>query len=186
MALTESNMLPLGSALPAFSLPDTVSGAAVSDADFDGKPLVVVFMCNHCPFVVHILDELASAGRDFQSKGVSMLAISSNDVASHPADGPGHMAQLARDKGFVFPYAFDESQQVAKSFDAACTPDFYLFDAAGKLVYRGQFDASRPGNGVAVTGEDLRAAVGAVVDGVALSGSQTPSIGCNIKWRHVA
>ncbi|MEM6985578.1 MAG: thioredoxin family protein [Pseudomonadota bacterium] len=183
MALTESNMLPLGAALPAFSLPDTVSGDLVTDQDYRGKPLVVVFMCNHCPFVVHVLDELARAGRDFAAQGVSMLAISSNDVQSHPADGPDRMAQLARDKGFVFPYAYDESQAVAKAFDAACTPDFYLFNADAELVYRGQFDASRPGNGIDITGDDLRSAVSALVAGSPVAASQTPSIGCNIKWR---
>ncbi|MEM9602823.1 MAG: thioredoxin family protein [Pseudomonadota bacterium] len=183
MALTESNMLPLGAALPAFSLPDTVSGDTVSHTDFEGKPLVVVFMCNHCPFVVHILDGLAAAGRDFQAQGVAMLAVSSNDVRTHPADGPEHMATLARETGFVFPYAYDETQQAAKAFDAACTPDFYLFDATGSLVYRGQFDASRPGNDVDVTGEDLRAAVSALLAGDPISATQAPSIGCNIKWR---
>lgn len=183
MALTESTMLPLGAALPAFSLPDTVSGANVSDADFRGKPLVVVFICNHCPYVVHILDALASAGRDFAAAGVGMLAISSNDIETHPADAPDLMAELARTRGFNFPYAFDASQRVARAFDAACTPDFYLFDAEGALVYRGQFDASRPGNGIAVTGEALRAAVEAVGAGKAVSEAQTPSIGCSIKWR---
>ncbi len=179
-------MLPLGAALPAFSLPDTVSGESISHTDFAGKPLVVVFMCNHCPFVIHLLSELAAAGRDFTALGVQVLAISSNDVATHPADSPEHMAALAREQGFDFPYVYDESQQVARAFDAACTPDFYLFDAGAKLVYRGQFDASRPGNNLPVTGDDLRAAVSALVAGEPIADSQTPSIGCNIKWKGAA
>lgn len=186
MALTESNMLPLGAALPAFSLPDTRTGDTVSNTDYTGKPLVVVFMCNHCPFVVHLLDGLASAGRDFQAQGVSVLAISSNDVSTHPSDGPEHMANLARNMGFDFPYAYDESQAVARAFDAACTPDFYLFDAAGTLVYRGQFDGARPGSNEPVSGEDLRAAVSALVAGEAVPHEQKPSIGCSIKWRRAA
>ena len=186
MALTESNMLPLGAALPAFSLPDTRTGDTVSHTDYAGKPVMVVFMCNHCPFVVHLLEGLASAARDFQAQGVSVLAISSNDVSTHPLDSPERMAALARDNGFDFPYAYDESQAAARAFDAACTPDFYLFDAAGKLVYRGQFDGARPGNAMPVTGGDLRAAVSALVAGDAVSATQQPSIGCNIKWRDVA
>ena len=185
MALTESNMLPLGAALPDFSLPDSRTGKTVANTDYAGTPVMVVFMCNHCPFVVHLLDGLAAAARDFQAQGVSVLAISSNDVSTHPADSPERMAELAQEHGFDFPYAFDESQAIARAFDAACTPDFYLFDSGGKLVYRGQFDGARPGNAVAVTGEDLRAAVDALVAGATISSSQKPSIGCSIKWRAV-
>jgi len=186
MARTPSNMLALGTELPAFTLPDTVSGRPISSREYAGKPVVVAFLCNHCPFVKHIRDELAKFGTFCESKGVRVLAISSNDVATYPADSPELMTKEAREAGYTFPYLYDESQEVARIFNAACTPDLYLFDAAGKLAYRGQFDDSRPGNGIPVTGRDLRAAVEAVVAGRAPTAEQVPSIGCNIKWKQGA
>ncbi|HEX9619242.1 MAG TPA: thioredoxin family protein [Polyangiaceae bacterium] len=183
MARTPSQMLELGTQLPAFSLRDTVSDRTVSSTELDGSTAVVAFICNHCPFVVHIQSELSAFGRDCEEKGVKVVAISANDVTSHPEDGPAKMAERAREVGYAFPYLFDETQAVAQAFRAACTPDFYVFDRNGKLAYRGQFDSSRPGNGIAVTGEDLRAAVEAVAAGRAPAGDQKPSIGCNIKWR---
>ena len=183
MAATPSNMLPLGTPIPEFSLPDTLSGRSVSSRELLGEPSVVVFICNHCPFVKHIQRGLAEFGGFCDERGVKMVAISSNDVATHPDDAPDKMAVLAREAGYVFPYLYDESQDVATAFRAACTPDLYIFDAQGKLAYRGQFDASRPGNGVPVTGEDARAAVQALVLGELPSPEQKPSVGCNIKWK---
>ncbi len=183
MALTTSTMLALGAKLPAFRLPDTVSGREVSDTDFAGRPLLVAFMCEHCPFVRHIREGIAALGRYAAEVNVGMVAISSNDPGSHPADGPLHMAEGARRSGFVFPYLFDESQAVARSFRAACTPEFYLFDEHGHLVYRGQMDGARPSNGVPVTGADVRAAIDEVIAGRLPSADQKPSIGCNIKWK---
>jgi peroxiredoxin len=183
MALTPSTMLPLGTAAPDFSLPDT-TGKTVSLADFKGKPaLVVLFICNHCPYVKHIREGLARFARDYQAKGVAIVAISSNDVANYPDDSPAKMAEEVKSAGYTFPYLYDETQEVAKAYRAACTPDIYLFDQDQKLVYRGQFDDSRPGNGVLVTGKDLRAAVDAVLASKTVSDNQTPSIGCNIKWK---
>jgi peroxiredoxin len=176
-------MLPLGTPMPQFSLPDAVSGRVVSSAELAGTPAVVIFICNHCPFVKHIRTGLADFGRYAHQRGVKMVAISSNDIEKYPDDAPPAMAREATEAGYVFPYLFDESQAVAKAFDAACTPDLYIFDAQGKLAYRGQFDASRPGNGVPVTGEDARAAVDALLSGRAPAENQTPSIGCNIKWK---
>jgi len=176
-------MLPLGTTLPEFSLPDTVSGKTIASSTLLGKPCVVVFICNHCPFVKHIRDGLASFGRYCQERGVPMVAISSNDVTTHPDDSPDKMAVEARDAGYTFPYLYDETQEVAEAFRAACTPDLYVFDSRGKLAYRGQFDSSRPGNGVPVTGKDARDAVAALVAGGSPSADQTPSIGCNIKWK---
>lgn len=183
MARTPSRMLPLGSPLPQFMLPDTVSGRSVGSEELAGKPSVVIFICNHCPYVKHIRSGLADFGRFCQERGVPMLAISSNDVAAYPDDSPEAMQREAREAGYVFPYLYDESQDVARAFDAACTPDLYIFDREGKLAYRGQFDDSRPSNGLPVTGRDARSAVEALLAGSRPSEQQTPSIGCNIKWR---
>lgn len=183
MAATPSQMLAIGTLLPSFTLPDVVTGKGFASSALLGKPAVVAFVCNHCPYVKHIQKELAAFGRDCAARGVGLVAISSNDAVAYPQDGPGPMAVEAREQGYVFPYLFDEDQSVAQQFHAACTPDFYLFDAAGKLVYRGQFDDSRPKNGLPVTGKDLRAAVDAVLSHQAPASEQRPSIGCNIKWR---
>jgi peroxiredoxin len=183
MAATASTMLPLGTEAPAFSLPDT-KGKLVSAKDLKDAPaLLVVFMCNHCPFVKHILDGLVGLIKDYQAKGVAAVGISSNDVADYPDDRPELMAKLAKQKGFTFPYLYDETQDVAKAYHAACTPDFFLFDKQRKLVYRGQMDDSRPGNGTPVTGRDLRAALDATLEGKPVPAQQKPSIGCNIKWK---
>lgn len=183
MARTPSTMRELGSPLPKFDLPDTTTGKLVSDNTLRSHVSVVAFICNHCPFVIHIRPGLAEFGRFCKSNGVPFVAISSNDVETHPADGPEQMALEAKSAGYEFPYLYDESQAVARAFDAACTPDFFVFDAEGKLAYRGQFDASRPGNGVPVTGDDLRTAVAALLAGERPGDDQKPSIGCNIKWR---
>ena len=183
MARTPSTMLPLETELPAFSLPDTTRDRVVSSAQYSGRPLVVAFICNHCPFVKHIRSELARFGRYCDEHGVGMVAISSNDVVGYPDDSPPNMAKEAREAGYTFPYLYDESQSVARAFHAACTPDFYLFDAAGRLAYRGQFDDSRPGNGVQVSGRDLQGAVDALLSGSRPSAEQKASIGCNIKWK---
>jgi len=184
MALTESNMLPLGTAAPDFSLPG-IDGATYSLRSFEaGKLLLVAFICNHCPFVKHIQQELARLGRDCREQGVAMVAISSNDVEAYPADGMDKMREEAAGAGYVFPYLLDETQQVAKAYDAACTPDFFLFDAARKLVYRGRFDESRPNSTTPVTGKDLRAAIAAALNNQAIpADKQQPSMGCNIKWK---
>ena len=183
MVKTASTMLPLGTKAPDFSLVN-VDGKTVSLADFqDASALVVIFMCNHCPFVIHIAPGLAQFGQDYQQKGVAIVGISSNDVDTHPDDSPEQMVHEAEQRGYVFPYLFDETQEVAKAYRAACTPDIFLFDADQRLVYRGQFDSSRPESGVPVTGEDLRAAVDAVLAGRQVNDAQTPSIGCNIKWK---
>lgn len=183
MALTPSTMLPLGTQAPRFALPDT-DGRTVSLDDFtSAKALVVMFICNHCPFVKHVRDELARFGRDMKAKGVAVVAISSNDVSTHPADSPAKMAEEKKAAGYDFPYLYDAEQSVAAEYKAACTPDFYLFDQNLKLVYRGQFDDSRPGNGIPVTGSDLRQAVDALLSGQPASSPQKPSIGCNIKWK---
>jgi len=175
-------MLPLGTEAPDFSLLN-VDGKTVSRADLAGKPaLVVAFICNHCPFVMHLADEFAAFGNEYASKGAAVVAISSNDVANYPADSPEMMVKEAENRGYQFPYLYDETQEVAKEYAAACTPDFYVFDANQRLAYRGQFDSSRPDSGVAPTGADLRAAVDAVLAGNAPSDDQTPSLGCNIKW----
>ncbi len=184
MSLTPSTMLPLGTLAPAFELPDTVSGRTVKLSDFAAKKgLLVVFLCSHCPYVKHIRDGLARFGRDHVAKNLAIVAISANDPATHPDDAPGKLASDARAAGYTFPVLFDESQEIAKSYTAACTPDFFLFDRQRKLVYRGQFDASRPGNDVPVTGADLRAAVEALLADLQPSKAQKPSLGCNIKWR---
>jgi peroxiredoxin len=176
-------MLPLGTVAPDFRLPDT-NGKMVALADFkDARALVIAFICNHCPYVKHIRSGLAEFGRDMQTKSVAIVAINSNDAKTYPADSPAKMNDEARDAGYLFPYLHDESQTTAKAYRAACTPDFYVFDDQRRLVYRGQFDASRPGNGISVTGADLRAAVRALLNGKPVSEKQMPSIGCNIKWR---
>lgn len=183
MALTPSTMLPLGSKAPDFSLPDT-DGKTVSLADLAGAPaLLVVFLCNHCPYVKHVRHELAKLGKDYQNQGVAVVGISSNDVISHPDDSPQLMAKEKAEVGYTFPYLFDETQEVARAYQAACTPDFYVFDRDQTLVYRGQMDASRPGNGIPVTGADLRKALDAVLAGQPVPSDQRPSIGCNIKWK---
>jgi peroxiredoxin len=176
-------MLPLGTSAPDFHLPDT-NGKMVSPADFKGAPaLLVIFLCNHCPYVIHIRAGLAQLGRDCQAKGVAMVGINANDAVNYPSDSPARMKDEARSAGYTFPYLHDETQATAKAYRAACTPDIYLFDGARKLVYRGQFDDSRPGNAIPVTGKDLRAALDAVLAGKPVAAKQTPSIGCNIKWK---
>ena len=183
MVRTPSTMLPLGTVAPDFALPN-VDGRTVSFADAAGtRGTVVMFICNHCPFVKHVADQLAALGRDYLPRGVGFAAISSNDVSTHPADSPEQMVREAEERGYPFPYLYDETQDVAKAYRAACTPDFFVFDAERRLVYRGQLDASRPGNDVPVTGTDLRAALDAVVAGRDISAGQVPSIGCNIKWK---
>ena len=182
MVQTLSTMLSLGTAAPDFRLPDT-DGKMVSTSDYPGKPLLVVFMCNHCPFVKHIREGLAKFARDYQSKGLAVVGINANDVATHPNDSPEKMKEEKKAAGYPFPYLFAASQAVAKAYRAACTPDFFLFDRRQKLAYRGQFDDSRPGNDIPVTGKDLRAAVDAVLADRPVSAEQKPSIGCNIKWK---
>ena len=184
MAKTESTMLPLGTPAPDFRLPDTVSGKTVSLDDVAGdKGTLVMFICNHCPFVKHVLDELARLGRDYPDQGFGLVAISSNDVTGYPQDRPERMAELAQAKGFSFPYLYDQSQNTARAYDAACTPDFFVFDGNRKLAYRGQLDDARPGNSIPVTGKDLRAALDALIEGKPVPTEQKPSIGCNIKWK---
>lgn len=183
MALTSSTMVPLGTVAPDFSLPDT-TGRTVPLSEFKDAPaLVVVFMCNHCPYVRHIRHGLARFARDVMPRGVAMVGINSNDAAEYPQDSPARMAEEVKDVGYIFPYLFDETQAVARLYKAACTPDFYLFDGTQRLVYHGQFDDSRPGNSVPVTGNDLRAAVDAILAGTPVSLVQKPSLGCNIKWK---
>jgi peroxiredoxin len=183
MVRTPSTMLPLGTVAPDFSLPN-VDGRIMSFADAAGpRGTIVMFICNHCPFVKHVADQLAALGRDCLGQGVGVVAISANDVSLHPADSPEQMVREAEDRGYVFPYLYDETQEVAKEYHAACTPDFYLFDANRRLVYRGQFDASRPGNEIPVTGGDLRAAITALLAGAPPVADQIPSLGCNIKWK---
>jgi peroxiredoxin len=176
-------MLPLGTKAPDFSLVN-VDGRTVSLADFEGKPaLVVIFLCNHCPYVKHLADALARFTSEYLAKGVGVVGISSNDVANYPADSPEQMVAEAESRGYEFPYLYDETQDVAKAYHAACTPDFYLFDGDQRLVYRGQFDGSRPESGIPVTGADLRTAIDAVLAGREPPADQRPSIGCNIKWK---
>jgi peroxiredoxin len=184
MSLTESTMLELGTIAPDFALTDVVSGQTVRRDDFKGKDaLLVMFICAHCPYVKHIEKTLGTLGSGYAGKPLAIVAISSNDVTTHPADNPEGMKAQAHANGFVFPYLYDESQAVAHAYMAACTPDFFLFDKDLRLVYRGQYDASRPGNGVAVTGEYLRVAIDTVLAGKPVPTEQQPSIGCNIKWK---
>ena len=184
MALTNSTMLPLGTPIPAFALPDVVSGQSISQDTFaDKQGFLVMFICKHCPYVVHVKDELARLGRDYADQNLGIVAISSNDVSGYPDDAPESLKVMAQQLGFVFPFCYDETQEVAKAFTAACTPDFFLFDRDRKLVYRGQLDDSRPGNGKPVTGKDLRTALNAVLDGQPINQDQRPSAGCNIKWK---
>ncbi len=182
MVKTASTMLSLGTQAPDFSLLN-VDGKIISRSDFVGKPLLVVFMCNHCPFVIHIRKTLQEFGVEYQAKGLAIVGISSNDVVAYPQDGPDKMKEEAKSAGYTFPYLFDATQDVAKAYCAACTPDIFLFDKNHGLAYRGQFDSSRPGNGVAVTGQDLRAAADAVLADQPVAAEQRASIGCNIKWK---
>lgn len=184
MALTESTMLELGASAPAFTLDDFTSGKSVSlDAVAKEKGVLVLFICSHCPYVVHIHKALGELGRDYADQPVGIVGICSNDPVSNPRDSVENLQAQVREQGFTFPYLLDRTQDVAKAYKAACTPDLFLFDGDKKLVYRGQFDGSRPGNDIPVTGADLRAALDAVIAGEAVSADQTPSIGCNIKWK---
>jgi thiol-disulfide isomerase/thioredoxin len=177
-------MLPLGTKMPAFSLTDAVSGKTVTDRAAAGKKAtLVMFICNHCPFVKHVMDELGRLGADYIPKGVGVVAVNANDVEKYPQDGPDKMKELAVSEGWRFPFLLDDTQKIAQAYKAACTPDFFLFDADAKLVYRGQLDESRPSNKIPVTGKDLRAALDAVLAGKPPLEEQKPSIGCNIKWR---
>jgi peroxiredoxin len=183
MALTPSNMLELGTVAPDFALPDT-AGRVVRGDDFaTANALLVMFICNHCPYVKHVRAELARLGQDYLPRGIAVVAINSNDVSRYPADSPEKMAEEARAAGYTFPYLYDESQAVARAYRAACTPDFFLFDRDRQLVYRGQLDDSRPGNGVPVTGRDLRAALDNLLAGQPVAPTQQPSMGCGIKWK---
>jgi len=183
MVRTPSTMLPLGTPAPDFALPN-VDGRTLGLDDVAGRhATVVMFICNHCPFVKHVAEGLAALGRDYLPRGVGFVAINSNDVSSHPADSPEQMVHEAESRGYPFPYLYDETQEVAKAYHAACTPDFYLFDAGRKLVYRGQLDPSRPGSDVPVTGRDLRGALQALLAGKPPVAEQVPSLGCNIKWK---
>jgi peroxiredoxin len=182
VVLTPSTMLPLGTKAPSFSLPN-VDGRTVSLADFKGsKAYLIMFICNHCPFVKHVAAELARLARDYREQGVAIVGINSNDVVSHPEDSLEKMAEEVKSRGYAFPYLFDETQKVAQAYRAACTPDFYVFDKDLKLAYRGQLDDSRPDSGIPLSGKDLRAALDAVLSGKPAAAEQKPSIGCNIKW----
>jgi len=184
MVKTASTMLALGTPAPEFSLPDAVSGRTVSLAQFANAPaLLVIFMCNHCPYVKHVADQMAQLVREYQERGVAVVGISANDAAEYPEDSPENMAHEARRRGYTFPYLYDETQEVAKAYQAACTPDFYVFDRDHHLAYRGQMDDSRPGSGIPVTGQDLRRALDAVLADRPVSQHQRPSLGCNIKWK---
>ena len=184
MAQTASTMLPLGTPTPAFSLPEPATGKIIALDDFQAAPaLLLIFMCNHCPFVKHIRQGLIDFARDYQPRKLAVIAISANDSVNYPGDSPAQMAEEAKTFGYSFPYLHDETQATAKAYRAACTPDFFLFDSARHLVYRGQFDDSRPGNQIPVTGIDLRAAADAVLAGQPVGAEQKPSIGCNIKWK---
>ena len=183
MARTPSTMLPLGTPAPDFSLPEPASGKIVSLKDFVGRPLVVMFICNHCPYVKHIAARVATLSNDYHGRDVDFIAINSNDVNNYPDDSPEKMVDFIAEYGIGFPYLYDESQAVAKIYRAACTPDLYLFDVDHKLVYRGQFDASRPGNDLPVSGADLEDAIKALLAGIPVPDEQVPSLGCNIKWQ---
>lgn len=184
MALKESTMLALGTPMPDFALPDVCSQEMIRPKTFQDKAaLLVMFICRHCPYVVHVQEELTKLGRDYQDTNLGLLAISSNDAAGYPADAPARLQEMAEQLGWPFPFCYDETQNVAKVFTAACTPDFFVFDRQRCLVYRGQLDGSRPGNGQPVTGQDLRAALEAIIAGKPVKGQQRPSAGCNIKWK---
>ena len=177
-------MLALGTKAPEFRLPDVVSGKTISLVAFAEKQaLLIMFVCRHCPYVQHVKDELARLGKDYAAKSVGMVAISANDAVNYPDDAPEQLKAMAKELGFTFPFCYDETQDIAKAYTAACTPDFFLFDAQRQLVYRGQLDESRPGSGKPVTGKDLRAAIDAVLAGEPVNPDQKPSIGCNIKWK---
>jgi peroxiredoxin len=181
---TTSAILELGTKAPDFALPNVVDGRTVSLDDFEGAPaLLVMFLCNHCPYVKHVLPELGRIARDYAPKGLAIVAINSNDVRAYPEDAPENMKRLAQEQGWTFPFLFDETQEVAKAYRAACTPDFYLFDAERRLVYHGQLDDARPGNNRPLTGKDLRAAIDAVLAGRPAPQPQAPSVGCSIKWK---
>jgi peroxiredoxin len=183
MVKTASTMLELGTKAPDFSLPN-VDGKTVSLSSFADKPgLLVIFMCNHCPFVIHLRSALAAFAKEYQAKGLAIVGINANDVATHPDDSPVRMVAEAKQAGYTFPYLFDETQSAARAYRAACTPDFFLFDKDRRLVYRGQFDDSRPQSGIPITGKDLRSACDAVLSGKKVPEPQKPSIGCNIKWK---
>lgn len=184
MARTESNMLPLGTLAPAFKLLDTVTGEMMDLNALKGKKgTVIMFICNHCPFVIHVNPEITRLAKEFKSKGIGFIAISSNDVEKYPQDAPHLMKAKAKEEKYPFPYLYDQTQNVAKNYNAACTPDFYLFDKDLKLVYRGQLDDSRPGNGLPLNGKDLRNALNKLLAGEPIDAVQKPSIGCNIKWK---
>ena len=184
MANTPSNMLPLGTIAPDFNLLNTVTNSQAGLNELKGsKGTVIAFICNHCPFVKHVNPERAKMAKIYQTKGIGFIAISSNDVINYPQDAPHLMKKTAQEEGYTFPYLYDETQAIAQAYDAACTPDFYVFDADLKLVYRGQFDDSRPGNGIPVTGNDLKNALDALIDNTPVNAHQKPSIGCNIKWK---
>lgn len=184
MAQTPSNMLPLGTTAPDFKLLDTVTGDTIKLEECKGlKGTVVMFICNHCPFVKHVNPELVRLAKDYIPKGINFVAISSNDVVKYPEDGPIKMKENAKNEGYLFPYLYDSSQKVAKDYQAACTPDFYVFDDQLKLVYRGQLDNSRPGNGIPIDGKDMRNALNALLNHQPIDANQKPSIGCNIKWK---
>ncbi len=184
MALKQSTMLPLGTPMPQFSLPNVMTGEILSpDHVQDGTVILIMFICRHCPYVIHVQEELAKLGRDYENRNLNIVAISSNDISGYPLDAPPHLREMAENLGFVFPVCYDESQEVAKKFTAACTPDFFVFDSQHALVYRGQLDDSRPGNGKPVNGKDLRAALDATLSGQVVSAQQQPSAGCNIKWK---
>ncbi len=185
MSRTESTMLPLGTLLPSFELPDVVTGRIITASEFsESKALLVMFICRHCPYVKHVQSELARLGNDYTNRSTGIIAISSNDAAAYPEDAPDKLREMAAELGFKFPFCYDETQNVARAFTAACTPDFFLFDQNRRLVYRGQLDSSRPGNNVPVTGGDIRAAIEAVLNDSRVGVKQIPSIGCNIKWRN--
>jgi len=184
MARTESNMLPLGTKAPNFNLIDTIDNTKKSLTELKGTTAtLVMFICNHCPFVIHVNSQLSQLAKDYVSKGINCIAISSNDVKNYPQDAPNLMKQNAVDNNYIFPYLYDQTQNVAKAYDAACTPDFFLFDDELKLVYTGQLDDSRPGNGKPVTGKDIRSAINALVNNKPINSNQKPSMGCNIKWK---
>lgn len=183
MARTPSVMIDLGTSAPDFSLVEPATGNMISLNDYAGKPVLIVFMCNHCPYVIHLQSELISFTNEYLEKGLVTIAINSNDVANYPADSPEKMADDVRRLGYSFPYIFDDSQEVAQAYQAACTPDFFMFDSEHKLFYRGQFDASRPNSGVGATGEDMRLAADRLLSGEGVPENQSASLGCNIKWK---